>query len=277
MQRTRIEWTDMTWNPIRPVGGGWGCTKISPGCTHCYAETLNRRFGNRRTFSGKWEFRLLDQELVKPLHLRKPQRIFVMDMGDLFHEEIPDRLIDRVFDVILQSNRNTYQILTKRPERMCEFLSSASHWPINHVWLGVSAEDQQRANERVPVLLEIPASVHFASCEPLLGPVDLTAIQKARNGYKYDSLRGEDGFWTSSTVRIQSGKPRLNLVIVGGESGPKARPMHYDWVRGIRDQCHDAGIPLLVKQMGRHPNKKSELGDIPSDLRIREFPNDGDR
>lgn len=267
---TTISWTDETWNPIT------GCTKVSPGCLNCYAESLTRRFKDRMqpysdTFapwtvkaqreSGQPVVTLHPERLDQPLKWKKPRRIFVNSMSDLFHEDVPDEFIDRVFTVMAHRNRHTYQVLTKRPKRMRDYLLQASErvcrrsnwnpnvwvWPLPNVWLGVSVENQRYADERIPLLLETPAAVRFVSCEPLLEAVDLGHATPC--GYYCDPWDGGIGghhdhqFWTPGI------KPGLDWVITGCESGRKRRPMELDWARGLRDQCRAAGVPFFLKQM----------------------------
>jgi protein gp37 len=228
--RTGIEWTDATWNPVT------GCTKVSQGCKHCYAERIFARPYPGRAFT---DVRCHEDRLDVPLRWKRPRRIFVNSMSDLFHEDVPDAFLARVWDVMVRCPQHSFQVLTKRPERMARALGPSGIGfyacdgpvprPQPNIWLGVSVEDQATADERVPLLLRTPAAVRFLSCEPLLGPIDLTGL-KATPG---------NGFVN-----------RLHWVIVGGESGPKARPMHPQWARTIRDQCVKAGIPFLFKQWG---------------------------
>lgn len=276
--RTQIEWTDATWNPVT------GCSRVSPGCAHCYAERLERRFRpDWKPWTAAYaahNVRLHPDRLDQPLRWRKPRRIFVCSMSDLFHEQVPDEFIVDVFHTMGLAHWHVFQVLTKRPERMLRLLtddefvervtyvegedesgrSVYSHmpWPLPNVWIGVTAEDQKRANERIPLLLQVPAVVRFVSAEPLLGPIDLRAaapcpdcdgsgvLAEALDGrlYACETCGGyEDGLGHG----IDTG---LNWVIVGGESGPGARPMHPDWVRRLRDQCQEAGIPFFFKQWG---------------------------
>lgn len=211
---SKIEWTEQTWNPTV------GCTKISPGCKHCYAETMARRLQAMGTHSYENGFRLtlMPKRLAEPLERRKPTVYFVNSMSDLFHAKVPFDYIRRVFDVMAQAPRHTFQVLTKRAERMAEFCRNGAVPP--NVWLGVSVENRRHGVPRITVLREIDASVRFLSIEPLLeglGEIDLTGIH-----------------W----------------VIVGGESGPKARPMKREWVDDIKRQCDDAGVAFFFKQWG---------------------------
>lgn len=274
--KSKIEWTDATWNPIV------GCSVVSPGCTNCYAMRLaGGRLAHHPSRAGLtvdskagpvWngEVRLVEEWLDQPLRWRRPRMIFVCAHGDLFHESVPDEWIDRVFAVMALATQHTFQVLTKRATRMRDYVSTRAgdymvvmpeaariagatlqdckragllSWPLSNVWLGVSAEDQSRANERVPDLLATPATVRFVSAEPLLGPVNLGRTE-ARPGL-LDALRGHQHSFGGVSIH-----PRIDWVIVGGESGPGARPMHPDWARSLRDQCQAAGVAFHFKQWG---------------------------
>lgn len=282
MSATSIEWTDETWNPVT------GCRKISPGCTHCYAETIAKRFWKARAFT---DVRTHADRLDAPLHWRKPRMVFVNSMSDLFHEDVPDAFIDEVFAVMALCPQHTFQVLTKRPERMREYFDVLrDSWPRDRVdsigaamnairgrperqpvpvflplpgvWLGVSVEDQTRVDERIPLLLATPAAVRFVSAEPLLGPVDLSSVGPLR----WDVLTGwkpaHDGWPEGANT------DRLDWLIVGGESGASARPMHPDWARSLRDQCQTAGVPFFFKQWGEWaPYRIVPGGDLGGDAR----------
>lgn len=255
MADTKIEWAAKVWNPTV------GCSRVSEGCRHCYAERMAKRlaamgrpeYQGLLTDDGRWNgmVRTLPERLNDPLRWKKPSRIFVDSMSDLFHEDVPDEFIWKVFDTMTRGNRrHTYIILTKRPQRMRDWFQAnqerfwhypapgkdmqyvAAPWPDPCIWLGVSVENQAAAYERIPLLLETPAAVRFVSCEPLLGPVDIHE------------------FLCPCKVFCSDDIPSLDWMIVGGESGPGARPMHPDWVRSIRDQCQGAGIPFFFKQWG---------------------------
>lgn len=253
--KSPIEWTDATWNPIR------GCTRVSPGCMNCYAERVAIRFsGKGQAYDGlakitnghpQWTGKVafMEKHLADPLKWKEPRRIFVNSMSDLFHEGVSDETLQKIFKVMCEAKRHTFQILTKRPQRMLEFLSRwdsmtrdfgplyPNTWPQNHVWLGVSVENQKAADERIPLLLQTPAAVRWVSAEPLLGPVDLAnfiTCQCPGTGEHCQSC-------------LSGG---LNWLVVGGESGPGARPMHPDWARSLRDQCKAAGVPFFFKQWG---------------------------
>jgi protein gp37 len=217
-KKSTIEWTDSSWNPVR------GCTKISQGCTHCYAEVFAERFRNvpGHPYEQGFDLRLVPASLHLPLTWKKPSRIFVNSMSDLFHEEVPLSYVLDVCRVMERANWHTYQVLTKRSERMRDLLQTDLRFAADlpHVWWGVSVEDRRHGLPRVEHLRAAPAVVRFLSIEPLLEDVGM-----------FD-LAG------------------IHWVIVGGESGSGARPMHADWVRSIRDQCTAAGIPFFFKQWG---------------------------
>lgn len=247
-------------------GVGTFCTRISPGCTHCYASTINKRFGNGLEFTvpnlDKIEFFIDERILAEPLKQKKPCTIFAGDMNDIFHEAIPVPLIMQVVKVACEANWHTFQFLTKRADRMFEFFSGWASmtrdfgalwpymWPRPNVWLGVSVESQKYADERIPLLLQTPAAVRFLSVEPQLEPVCLTRIRWNATHYA-DALQFE--------------KDRnIDWVICGGESGHAARPMHPDWARSIRDQCAAANVPFFFKQWGEwqpHPNPPDRNGN----------------
>ena len=220
--KSAIEWTDATWNPVT------GCTKVSPGCAHCYAETITLRFKRGGPFlPGKTTIKLHPDRLAGPSKWRAPRRVFVNSMSDLFHEEVPFEFIKQVFQVMEENERHIYQILTKRPERMLEYVAWTKYerWP-EQVWAGVSVENQYWADRRIPILVQIPAKVRFLSVEPLLKQVELRPYLKG-----------------------------IQWVIVGGESGPRARPMHPDWALRVRDDCLRVGVPFFFKQWGGRTSK----------------------
>ena len=248
---TRIEWvarpgtTPESWNPIT------GCTKVSQGCRNCYAERMARRLAGRFGYPEvphHFDVTLHPDKLDDPLHWRKPRTVFVCSMSDLFHEDVPDEFIWRVIEKCYEAEQHTFQILTKRPQRALDILTRSAWWnndtPQN-IWLGVTAENQKQADLRIPILLQIPAAVRFVSCEPLLGSVDLWPC--------LDPQHFEPIYYDRSN-------PTLDWVIVGGESGPGARPMHPQWARDIRDQCQAAGVPFFMKQCGAW--RPTEPGDV---------------
>lgn len=274
--RTQIEWTDSTWNPVR------GCSRVSAGCHHCYAEPqaariirMDRGRGvpvGQGAYDGllneqdQWngKIKLVEDQLKQPLRWKKPRKIFVNSMSDLFHKGVPEDFIDKVFAVaalcfIKQETPHTFQILTKRPDRMSKYLNhpdtlanikkamrELDHqlnnsidvtpwWPLPNVWLGVSVEDNKSAKKRIPLLLECPAVIRWISAEPLLGYVDL---------------------------QIQD-TPKIHWVVVGGESGKDARPMHRSWLTDLLWQCQEHNIPFLFKQWGEWNPRMVGGGDGP--------------
>jgi len=264
-----IEWTEATWNPTT------GCTKISPACSSCYIErTPPFRIRGRKFVKGHIPIVLHPDRLDGPLRRKTPTVYFVNSLSDLFHQDVPDTFIDRVFAVMALAPQHTFQILTKRAERMRAYCSTLGRhhevdrvslaakalqpdgpgfwwglgnggWCLPNVWLGVSVENQRFAAERIPLLLQTPAAVRFISAEPLLGPVDLTAI-RLHNGGLVHALGG-----TVVHSPHDAGSFRgLDWVIVGGESGPRVRPTDPAWVRSVRDQCVSAGVAFFFKQWG---------------------------
>lgn len=295
--KTGIEWADATWNPLR------GCSRVSDGCRHCYAETVAHRFSGpgmpyedltrivngRPTWTG--EIRLVPELLGQPLRWTRPRQIFVNSMSDLFHENVPDHFIDRIFGVMWAchvcdggQSKHVFQILTKRAERMRDYLRQdrREHWAraaINlagkydpdgifddianaqgshpRIWLGVSVENQPTADERIPLLLDTPAAVRWISAEPLLSALDVSRWLRPRQRPNADGYGGDcSPGWTTDFNT-------LGWVVAGGESGPHARPTHPDWLRSLRDQCKAAGVPFLFKQWGewapRHDLQAADL------------------
>ena len=275
---TKIEWCEETWNPIV------GCTKTSTGCTNCYAEKMACRLAHMnqrayqevtegdtenwfRRWNGKVMFR--EDQIDKPLHWKKPRRIFVCSMGDLFHEDVKEKWIGQVYGHIAWAWKHTFIVLTKRPRKMAEFHHALAHYPKGNesqrpipgpppnLWIGVTAENQARADERIPILLKIPAAIRWVSFEPLLGPVDLNEkeflIDKTR--FKY----------TIGTY--------LDWVVVGCESGPGRRPCRLEWVESIVEQCKAAGVPVFVKQIEVDGRVSKDPLEWPEWARVREWPN----
>ena len=228
-----IEWTDMTWNPVT------GCTKVSQGCKHCYAERMAHRLEAMRSARYKNGFNVTLHEdlLASPLSWKRSRRVFVNSMSDLFHEEVPFTFIERVFATMCLAPQHIFQILTKRSARLMDMARDLP-WPA-HVWMGVSVENEQVVC-RIQYLQQVPARVRFLSCEPLIGPLDALLL---------------DG---------------IHWVIVGGESGPGARAMHEDWVDGILRQCRQAHVPFFFKQWGGVQKKIS--GRILHGRTYDEFP-----
>jgi protein gp37 len=271
--RSAIEWTQATWNPVTR------CDRISPGCQHCYALILARRLkamgqakyqadGRPPTSGPGFGVALHPHTLGEPLRWRRPRRIFVCSMADLFHARVPDAFIAQLFATMAATPQHTYQVLTKRPGRMARLLGSdafpqavfdhtvAAHgatsltWPLSNVWLGTSVEDQQRANQRIPNLLAAPAVTRFLSCEPLLGPIDLgLAISQQTAPTNGRGL-------TRTTVHLTHCCQRalrdaeIHWIIAGGESGPSHRPVDPAWVRSLRDQALAGKVAFFFKQWG---------------------------
>jgi protein gp37 len=289
--KTGISWTNATWNAIR------GCTPVSPGCQNCYAAKVAKRFSfqggpfqglvrinaaGERTDEWNGEITYVEDHLLDPIRWKKPRRIFVNSVSDLFHHNVSDTVIDRIFAVMALAPQHTFQVLTKRPERMRDYLSGGqdreesiqreiteitlelsdkSHkhvmdaipggWgglPLKQVWLGTSVENQKYADERIPFLLQTPAAVRFISAEPLLGPITLKNIlhYEERDVAVWDALTGFRGHAGGGS----NGNPKLDWVIVGGESQRGSRPMSPEWARSLRDQCKAAGVAFFFKQWG---------------------------
>lgn len=305
-ENSKIEWTDRTWNPVA------GCTWASPGCDHCYAAKMTRRLEamgqsaysgltTRKHFNG--EIRTLPDKLTDPLLWKKPRRVFVNSMSDLFHKDVPAAFVADVFATAYEAQWHTFQILTKRAERMADIMLNSrlpwavaaivwrrlsetnpekaavltpaeitqdvmDNWPLRNVWLGVSVEDQERADDRIPHLLKTPATVRFLSVEPLIGRVNLVdSIGRA--------MLAELGLKTTVGVRSFSGRWPIDWVIVGGESGHGARPCEAAWVRAIKSQCAAAAVPCFVKQMGAYVVDRNDAGFEAEMWTIAEGPDAG--
>jgi protein gp37 len=329
---TGIQWTDSTWNPVT------GCTKVSAGCKNCYAEGVANRFWGDRKFT---DVQMHEDRLIHPVRWTKPRRIFVNSMSDLFHDAVTDKFIDRVFASMALAPQHQFQVLTKRPERMLEYMAPGSlvkrrgfvtqaafemqrdrggehdarqwmepAWPLPNVWLGVSVEDQRSADERIPILLQTPAAIRFLSCEPLLGPVDLSRSSAVFN--RRDAIRAAmNGAAQLNREQAESAIVHpVDWVIVGGESGPRARHCDVSWIRSIVEQCKRSGVPCFTKQLGSNvrwngiqggygagpsnlwphhaklsdphegvgyrvqlrDRKGGDMQEWPDDLRVREFP-----
>jgi protein gp37 len=273
MAKTKIEWCDKVWNPVT------GCTKISAGCKHCYAEVMAKRLRliGQPNYADGFAVRTHPETIDVPIRWRKPSRIFVCSMADLFHEEVPDRFIDRVWATMLLAPHHTFMVLTKRATRMREYLlaqerydrvisaanviraelpkyhltqvgvSNPTTFPARWIHVGVSAENQEAAEERIPELLETPAAVRWVSAEPMLGPVDLWAFMKG-------ATRDQ------SLAKLNSPPmPGLDWVVCGCESGPNARPMDLDWARSLRDRCIEANVPFFLKQAADETGRKMSM------------------
>ena len=281
MADTNISWANAVWNPVT------GCTKVSPGCKNCYAEAMTERFHGKNSFEN---IVLHPDRLAAPLHWKKPRMIFVNSMSDLFHEKIPFEFIDSVFAVMALCPQHTFQVLTKRPERMreymmringeydviekwgesgltiCEILSrkpgfksyahehcfimGAGMWPLPNVWLGVSVENQKYADERIPLLFQTPAAVRFVSAEPLLGDINLFNSGALQGGKISHDPEDYDCFGN------------IDWLICGGESGANRRECNPEWIQSIANQCRDAGVACFLKQdSGLRPGKQGRLSD----------------
>lgn len=289
MQKTKIEWSETSWNPVR------GCSRVSEGCRQCYAERLAGRFCSdtyaqnpfvKKTISppfvgfvdpktkmwtGKVE--LIESKLLEPLHMKKPRRVFVNSMSDLFHENLANSAIDRIFHVMQTARLNIFLVLTKRPKRMYEWWTEhrtlVSH-PLPNVDLGISAEDQKNYDARLEWLLRTPTVVRFLSLEPLLGPINMGLFGTCPKDWGIGCRPVGD---------------LLDWVIVGGESGPHARPCQLEWIESIVEQCRQAEVPVFVKQLGtkpryrevpyplmKDPRKGGDMEDWPRNLRVRQLP-----
>ena len=283
---TAIQWTDETWNPVT------GCSRVSEGCRHCYIErTPPFRMGGRKLGDP---VQLHPERLDQPLRWTKPRRVFVNSLSDLFHEDVPDEFIDRIFAVMTLAHNHTFQILTKRPERLRQYCTRLSDryvdaslaitrtawWddharsspcavgyieeaiekgPLPNVWLGVSVEDQKTADERITILLQTPAAVRWISAEPLLGPVDLDEWVKNVvfcNKCGYFSRAPIGSTKHDGCNYMAATTRRIDWVVAGGESGPGARPCDVVWIRSIVEQCKAAAVPVFVKQLGSNSNHR---------------------
>lgn len=304
MPKSKIEWTQHTWNPVT------GCTKISEGCHNCYAENMAKRFGGENAF----KVTLHPEKLESPLKRKKPTIYFVCSMSDLFHEDVPFEFIEKIFDVMAKTPHHTYQVLTKRPERMAQFFTwwnwFDGEWEgkneylrlsngklfFQNIWLGVTAENQKEANRRIPILLDIPAVLRFISVEPMLEAIDLRGIALSNDGSFYPikcqacgkmcssgdcGVEGDD-FWCP---KCSSGDfivelPEIDWVICGGESGQRARPLNPLWAKSLQEQCAKGDVPFFFKQWGEFTCKngemirvgKKEAGHLINGQEYREMP-----
>ena len=308
---TAIEWTEKTWNPTT------GCDRTTPGCDRCYALTMAKRLkgmgsakyqtdGNPRTSGPGFGVAMHPDTLNEPLHWKKPRRVFVNSMSDLFHADVTDEFIARVFATMARTPQHTYQVLTKRHGRMRSLVGNLidggqrlleaapdeatalalydTIWPLPNVWLGVSVEDQKRADLRIPALVETAAAVRFLSCEPLLGPVRLTYQDHTGHERDYDgdficldcSTDQQHVPWRT----VDRTRLGIDWLIIGGESGRGARPMDLAWARQLVKQGQEAGAAVFVKQLGSvwakangaSDTKGGKPDDWPADLRVREYP-----
>lgn len=236
---TKIEWTDYVWNPFS------GCVKVSPGCDHCYAETLAERYRGSKAFPNGFDLTYRPKKLLDPYSWKKPCKIFVNSMSDLFLGSVSRTYLKTIWATMLGADWHIYQILTKRPIVAARLIKDLDLELAPHIWLGVSVENQEWADTRIPQLLDIPAAVRFLSCEPLLGPVDLAR-------WLWCEGCVDDPGWSGGIYELPCVNPQIKWVITGGESGPGRRPADPDWFRSIRDQCVAAGVPYLHKQGNAH-------------------------
>jgi protein gp37 len=301
-----IEWTDATWNPVV------GCERVSEGCRNCYAEhaalSVVRRLGALNgmgrlkaggvktlqayenvlrvskidgTLLPRWNGTaiFMADRIGEPLKWRQPKRVFVNSMSDLFHDDITDDQITEIFTIMAHCQQHTFQVLTKRPGRMLDWMRSAigfsqhaamlAGWPLPNVHIGVSVENQDAANERIPLLLQCPASVRWVSVEPLLGPVELCRVGDDEEfpGVRYNALSG-----VMSSAPTTYGGPVLDWVVVGGESGEGARECDVDWIRNVVYDCQTYKTPVFVKQLGGVRDKRGDIARFPVDIQVRQFP-----
>ena len=256
MGLSKIDWTDAVWNPVT------GCTKVSAGCAHCYAERMSKRLAGRAGYPAKHPFAvtLHPDRLDEPLRWRKPRRVFVCSMGDLFHEDVPDGFIHQVFATMELARGNTYQVLTKRPERMAEFVAHRWSHPEPHIWFGTSVENQATADECIPHLLRCPAAVRFVSYEPALGTVDFDNGCNSWLTCDGRNREANEGECCESYATSGECFHGIDWIIAGGESGPRARPAHPDWFRSVRDQCAAAGVAFWFKQWGEWSPTSAQWG-----------------
>ena len=305
--KTAIQWTDRTWTPLT------GCTRVSLGCDHCYAFQLHdqRHIAWKR---GRWPtappqyhqpfstVQLLPDRLIEPLRWRTPSRVFLTSMGDVFHEDLPEKYLAEIFGVMARTPQHTYQVLTKRPERMARLLNDLEWvelvayyadwgetffpWPLPNVWLGTTVENEAAARARLGYLRQCPAAVRFLSMEPLLEAVNLDFWFGLRPGYEWRpcvcaEISPVDRPCITCVARQDlAAASGISWVIIGGESGPHARPFDLAWARDLIGQCRAAGVPVFVKQLGAVWAKESGAkhahggnpDEWPEDLRVREWP-----
>ncbi len=308
---TKIQWTDATWSPVV------GCSKVSPGCQNCWAERMayrlsaiesNRIYKARQIYERKYSLHIVNPDgwtgniicdesvLDKPLHWKKPRMIFVCSMGDLFHESVPFTFLTKVMAMAEKCKQHTFLLLTKRPERMADCFKDMP--PPSNTWLGVTAENQEMADKRIPILLQIPAAVRFVSIEPMLSGINMERFEGKKGkifqclkcGWKDDDTKLTGGNLSMNCPKCNARNtlganhkdelkaieyyPGLDWVIVGCESGPGARYCQITWIEDIINQCKTAHVPVFVKQIHLN-NKAKAIKDIekfPTGLRIREYP-----
>ncbi len=279
MAGSKIQWTEKVWNPVT------GCSKISPGCQNCYAERMSKRLAGRFGYPKDKPFRITlhPDRLDEPLKWRKPSRIFVCSMGDLFHSYVSWNFTYKVFEMMLLADRHTFIVLTKRSNNMSVTMPNIWYhlqrnypektFPLKNVWLGVTAENQEQADKRIPILLQIPAAVRFVSIEPMLGPINLWQCQKER--LKQCEPVADD-FCNGCTHSIPI--ENLDWVIVGAESGPKRRYCDPNNMIKVVEQCKEAGVPVFVKQIHQYASNKrglivnKDISSFPPELQIQQSP-----
>jgi protein gp37 len=237
MAKTKIEWADVVWNPVT------GCTKVSEGCEHCYAEAIAKRFWKGRSFS---DIQIHNERMFEPLHWTKPKRVFVDSMGDLFHPEVPSSFIDQIINIMENNPEHMFYVLTKRADRMEEYNYSPYLYKRRNIWFGVTIENQTRADERLPHLFNADVTQRFVSCEPLLGEIDL---------FPWLEESPEDTSHLGHPPYIV-----LDLVIIGCETGPGARECKTEWVKSLIDQCTEAKVEYFLKPSKRMTEIRKELG-----------------
>lgn len=269
---TSIAWTDVTWNPTT------GCSRVSEGCRHCYIERTPPFRINGRKLGDPVQMH--HDRLEAPLHWKKPRRVFVNSLSDLFHNDVPDEFITQVFRTMMngRARHHVFQLLTKRPERMRDYLRALSDWPhflykgtANHIHLGVSVENQPTADERIPILLQTPAAVRWISAEPLLGEMDLRTWLRGFQVVRAGSSVGK--------IVVEQRPSGLDWIVCGGESGRKSRPCNVAWIRSIVEQCQAAGVPVFTKQLGALIADRNDAGfegdtetSWPMDTRFEQEP-----
>jgi len=329
MSKTKIEWSEFSWNPVV------GCSKVSEGCLNCYAEKMAERLASiacspkkkaplteselaytnvvqmwhdpkiEKTYWKGWNGKtaFVESALEKPLHWKKPRMIFVCSMSDLFHESVPFEWLDKVMAIIALCPQHKFQILTKQQKRMLEYYTKPKtlkgecvnnqilptvqfrvkkrvrtvvhhsqqyskqqlnmwdgRWPLPNLWLGVTCENQRTADERIPILLQIPAAVRFISFEPLLEDIDFNLIERPNH------------FHSTPYGWLKYFGKQIHWIIIGCESGPKRRPCKLEWVRNIVSQCKAANVPVFIKQLNINGKVEHNIEKFPEDLRIREYP-----
>lgn len=295
---SKIEWTDHTWNPIT------GCTKTSEGCRNCYAENMAKRFRGQDGF----KLTLHPEKLDIPLMRKKPTTYFVCSMSDLFHEDVPFEFIEKIFNTMVESPQHTFQVLTKRPERMAQFFAwwnwfdgewsgKEKYLALSHdkpffpnIWLGVTAENQKEASHRIPILLAMPTALRFISVEPMLEAIDLNDVALLRDTdsclvhcptcRRVYEMKNSDLLCLKCGSAFITELPQIDWVICGGESGQRARPLNPLWVKNLQEQCSQANVPFFFKQWGEFTCRngdiirvgKKEAGYLIDGKECREMP-----